>query len=47
MFASKEDVADLKKIDKDFKIGCMHMPIIMALVLAIVVSVIFVLNFKF
>ncbi|MDD5213111.1 MAG: proton-conducting transporter membrane subunit [Candidatus Gracilibacteria bacterium] len=47
MFASKDDVADLKKIDKDFKIGCMHMPIIMALVLAILVAVVFVLNFKF
>lgn len=47
LFAKKENTDNLKKIDKDFKIGCMHMPIIMALVLAIVVSVVFVMNFRF
>lgn len=47
LFVKKENTDELKKIDKDFKIGCMHIPIIMALVLAIVVSVIFVMNFKF
>jgi len=47
LFVKKEDANVLKKIDKDFKIGSMHIPIIIALVLAVIVSIVFIINFKF
>jgi hydrogenase-4 component F len=50
LFISKDksdDLIDMKKIDKDFKISCMHIPIILALIFAIITSIIFVINFKF
>lgn len=50
LFIVKEkspELIEMKKIDKDFKINCMHIPIILALILAIITSIIFVINFKF
>ncbi|MDD3302094.1 MAG: proton-conducting transporter membrane subunit [Candidatus Gracilibacteria bacterium] len=49
LFISKdnEELIDMKRIDKDFKITSMHTPIIFALILALITSIIFVANFKF
>lgn len=47
LFAKKEEVDNLKKIEKDFKIGCMHMPIILALIFALIVAWVFLANFRF
>ena len=46
LFVDKENVADLKKIDKDFKLSFMHIPIILCLALSIIISVLFLLSFK-
>lgn len=50
LFISKDksdDLIEMKKIDKDFKFSCMHMPIILALIFALITSIIFIVNFKF
>jgi formate hydrogenlyase subunit 3/multisubunit Na+/H+ antiporter MnhD subunit len=46
LFVDKENVPDLKKIDKDFKLSFMHLPIILCLVISIIISVLFLLSFK-
>lgn len=47
LFIDKKNVEDLKKIDKDFKLSFMHLPIIISLIMSLIVSVIFLMNFKF
>lgn len=47
LFISKEWDIEMKKIDKDFRISEMHIPIIFALIFAIITSIIFVAIFRF
>ncbi len=47
LFIDKENVDDLKKIDKDFTIWFMHLPIILSLIIALLISVVFVMSFNF
>lgn len=47
LFVDKENVDDLKKIEKDFKISFMHLPIILSLIISVIISVVFLMSFKF
>lgn len=47
LFVTKQWDIDMKKIDKDFQIWQMHLPIIIALIFAIITSVMFLTNFRF
>lgn len=47
LFVDKENVDDLKKIDKDFKLSFMHLPIVLCLIISVIISVVFLMSFKF